>query len=1121
MSGRVKGILPGVVGYVGLWCCLAIAQEAAPPAETSSSTAAEVEPSISGPPAGTIREAKPSLWYMKDPKDGTLKPVMGWTPEELEELAQIKLGLKQRDHLPRFSLQSMSAFGVARGSYAELKVELRVLVRDDQGVRVPLRLNQALIRGGVEYQGSGEQFLVFEEGSDGYVSYIRGGAGEVHHLKLDVLAPLALVGNETRFKLTAPRATSCEVKLKVPIENAVARVSESVTLLPSSAVPEGGTELTVLGNGGDVELSWRKQDDPPAEMPTVLEAIGEVQARADGRTIQWEARISVKGYGSPMDRFRIRLPKGSEFVPTGTNSYTVSPVANESSPGTPAAPLVEVQLSKKTSGPEEIRLAARLAHEVGTSSEPVDLAGFEVVDAARQWGHIAVSVAGDWHVRCEASAHVRQVDAMPEWLRSEGLVAGFEYFRQPYSLMARVVPRQTRISVEPEHLLLVESNQVRLETKLKYTVRGAKVFRLSVELPQWQLEEVGPDNLVNLDGVEIDKKSGLLTIPLAQPSIGQMEVTIRASLPVDGRQGSLPLELPRPQAGLVGPAALVVLPADNVELTPNAESTQGLVRQQVEVAPEIKRPKWQQAPLFYRAEGSKAIFATDFRVRSQEISAAISSRAAVDRKTAEVEQKIAYTISYEPADRLVLDLPGELAAAGRVLVLLKDQALSLTDIDSQAGAESQGDRVRKSVGLPEPCIGACELTVRYSVELRAPSSSAVAVSRIPLVMPDAADITANTLFLAAADGIRLQHREGPWRLWEDTLSTAPRSEGLRLSTTQRADEVTFAIQFEDNRRAGSTVVSRAWVQTWLMGTSRQDRAVFRFASSESHIQVVLPAGVNPDEEVEIFLDGKPVAQHPTPFGRLVVPLTSSSGTSLHQLDLSYHCRAVRPGPGSVRLELPRLGENVWTRRMYWELVLPGNEHLLAAPPGLTPEIRWNWNGALWCRAPSLDQAALEDWVGAQPAAPLPTGANRYLFSSLGAAGQGEFRTATRSLVVLTLSGVALVAGLLLIYIPAMRHPAMLLAIVVALTGAALVHPGPSLLAAQAASLGVVLTLLAGLLQRTFHRKRAGAPAVERGSSMLFEKGSSQVPHRTLPADDRAAPDMVSTATHAPVSDSHA
>ena len=83
------------------------------------------------------------------------------------------------------------------------------------------------------------------------------------------------------------------------------------------------------------------------------------------------------------------------------------------------------------------------------------------------------------------------------------MVAAYEYANQPYSLTARLAPRKTRISVDPTYVLMVDRDVVRLEGKLKYAVRGAKIATLDVAMPGWELDEIGPDNLVVPDAVTL------------------------------------------------------------------------------------------------------------------------------------------------------------------------------------------------------------------------------------------------------------------------------------------------------------------------------------------------------------------------------------------------------------------------------------------------------------------------------------------------------------------------------------------------------------------------------------------------------------------------------------------
>ena len=43
-----------------------------------------------------------------------------------------------------------------------------------------------------------------------------------------------------------------------------------------------------------------------------------------------------------------------------------------------------------------------------------------------------------------------------------------------------------------------------LEATLRYTVRGAKISAVTLAMPDWQIDDVGPDNVVAVDGVPTD-----------------------------------------------------------------------------------------------------------------------------------------------------------------------------------------------------------------------------------------------------------------------------------------------------------------------------------------------------------------------------------------------------------------------------------------------------------------------------------------------------------------------------------------------------------------------------------------------------------------------------------------
>ncbi|MGA2259033.1 MAG: hypothetical protein ABSG53_30550, partial [Thermoguttaceae bacterium] len=340
--------------------CMPLAAQVVNPAQS-----AEKEPPASAESREAVprqvEEAHPSIYYLKD-KQGNLQAVPNFTLEDFEDYCKnLKNQPGQGDPRPRYSLQRMLATGsVNAAGQAELNIQFHILVREDQWTRIPLRLDQAVLCEAAVYQGPGEHFLNFEGDGVGYVAWVRGEAGQQHQITLKMLVPLAAMGQETRLRLLAPRATESKLKLKVPCVKAIARVSEGATLQTPGG-DDKETELTVVGLSGDFELSWHPPNASPGKA-AALEAFGNIAARLDGRGVETEATFTVRSYGEAFDRFRICLPPDTELVPGNASGYTLTAIDAGGAPSGPGRRrLVEVQLAKRTVGPVEVRLSTKRA----------------------------------------------------------------------------------------------------------------------------------------------------------------------------------------------------------------------------------------------------------------------------------------------------------------------------------------------------------------------------------------------------------------------------------------------------------------------------------------------------------------------------------------------------------------------------------------------------------------------------------------------------------------------------------------------------------------------------------------------------------------------------------------
>ena len=1102
-------------------------QEGARPATSRPNETGQATPANPPPAPPLPGEVGPELYLLRD-QQGRLQAVPGFSFEDFIELYRFKNQLASVDEWPRYVLSQSLMTGSLRGDAVALSLVLTIDLNDASWVRIPLGLTNSIVEGDATFDGPGDVLVEYVDSPNmdhgkadgrptadrsGYVLWLRGEPRKGHKVSIPLITPVSLVGGETQLKLEAPRASVAQLVVDVPSAGVVGRVSDGATLLEPDVSPtKTTTTFSVLGASGPVELAWRPAGNNLKIAPSVLEASGAIWARVDGHSVGYEAKLSVRSFGGQFDSFRVRLPMGAQMIANSQPGLSIVPAPGPPGEAATSGSEVEVKLDKKTTGPFELRLLADRPRAADNPDESVELAGFEVLGAARQSGAIGVQLVGNWHIVWGESRGVRQLDEIPESIKRDDLIAAFEYSSQPCSLAAKVVPRRTRVSVQPRYILTVGAREARLAVDLKYTIRGAKVRALTIAMPGWEIDAIGPPNVVNVDVAAIED-TAQFSIPLAQPSNGDLSlaITARRAIPLGAKpeaSQTLEFEFPRPIAEVVAPAIVAIQPEDNVELTPRSEALVGLGLRSTR--PAIALPVLQQDPFFYQTEGTSSKLVADFKVHAQAIVVAVDSRIDLDEQEVRVEERLRYDISFEPVERLMLRVPRAFIPE-KLEVTMDGIRLALVPVRDESDTDNR-DSMRMLAVLGGSRIGRCELVVSIRLpQEKLPAATSVSLN-VPLVMPADARTTQNRLVVRPEPGISVTARKGRWTIDDRGRGAGTSSEALWFTAGEVVDSVDLGVTLQDRSREASTVIERAWIQTWLSDYGRQDQAAFQLTTTDRRLRIGLPSGVNA-ASVQATLDGKTVFLEVDSQGSMVVALPASGVEQRRLLELNYHIAAREPA-GAMSLEPPVLLPAVWSRRTVWQLIVPGHEHLLISPANFTSESQWKWTGRYWQRTPALDEQDLRAWVGlpAAPASP-PTGVHCYVFSGMGETPRLEFRTARRATLVFSASLVVLVLGLGLMYLPALRHPALLLAGALGILSLGVVAPDLAMLVAQSAVLGTALVGIALLLARL---SAPAAREVQKDASELTTGPTEQaatdlyqhVPSAGLPASTATAPMMI-------------
>jgi hypothetical protein len=297
----------------------------------------------------------------------------------------------------------------------------------------------------------------------------------------------------------------------------------------------------------------------------------------------------------------------------------------------------------------------------------------------------------------------------------------------------------------------------------------------------------------------------------------------------------------------------------------------------------------------------------------------------------------------------------------------------------------------------------------------------------------------------------------------------------------------LSVRHGEPQAAEQTVVERAWIQTRFGPDGRFDRAVFALTSREKRLTVRLPQGINVLSAL-FRLDELPVTESGGSLGDRKIPLVKPGR---HVLEITYSMSLDHARRGVQTIEFPQLDPAVEVRETYWQLVLPRDEHLLGIPKEMENESTWSSHGFYWGRSPNLDQADLARWSGLKrKLTPLPAAGNIYLFSATRAQETVAVQVVGRTTLVMAASGLALAVGLVFVYMPLVRHPAVILVVSIGVLASAALDPDMALLGLQAAALGLMLTVLAVWLKRQTSLSHP-RPAVRSASSSIVGRGSSR------------------------------
>ena len=1023
---------------------------------------------------------------------------------------------------------------------AKLDASIEVVVRDGvDHVEVPLRLNEATLLKHRQTASGDVEFLPTDRGTGLKCRISKPGQ---HRIDLQLSVPVRKSGNSYRVLLSLPWSAQSSLRLVVP-GDAIAIRPDELADIEVETLPDARSALIVHGLDELLDLPWQVVNTQPEEKTAFqVETLLAADAGVDGVAI--EAVQTVTATGGRFDSLRVRAPRG--FSVLAVSSPTHESIQTSDLQTNP----VVISLQESTAGP--VRLRWLLSSEQRVDANLISINGFDVENAAREETLVGISAAEGFRLS-QLTPRPQQVQRISTSLfrkRVETLLDPQIEFQQAYRLAGKNSRVQFRIGrieasyrVSPAYELMFREASADLTARFEIIVYRGSLDQVALRWPglgtqEWeQIEVADLADRTHVAGISIGQPDGsvdaapkpngalmadTVQLQFVEPlnrTHGVVTIELHARRPVPLGEEPFLISIPIADSESMPVSRVTLLNANNVESTiaGAGETDIRFVSEETNIgSADVSNVPLNLVPRRLESASRELEFRATVTTHQQDVRSSSHAVLTLSEDQINVEQRLRYTVTYEELDRLRILVPGAVRPDEFQLVAADgNAAIPLTA--ELGGLEIDGVRQIR-VDLPEPKLGQFEVICTYSIPLdSAFATVGAAVADVSLLQP--AEIRGSTtrVEIRSPGNVGVQVSGEQWTQ-ELTLSDAPswvasgmlRNVSLKLEAAPERASQNFVVR----RSALRTRFQNAEAST---GAVTRTTGVYLIDGDISFLTVTLPIRTD-RSSLSVSWNG-----HVIETENLLISTTDSAESEVRiladdSLGRTQHVLAIEfdvedsfslGGLSELQTTAPRFAADVWLADTVWEVVLPVDQHLLVYPENYSPAFSWQRQGATWTRRPNDRGVSLGDWLLAAADADLKkspdsqlndpqlglltnaTYGNAYLFSAFGHQQELQFKAMSQPAIILAGAGLALALGLVLLRIPATRHVLTILFVGFALSFAGLWHLETVQLLLQPALFGLVLAIVASIIETRVKRQQRASLVTFSSPSDFLVPGSSR------------------------------
>ena len=997
-----------------------------------------------------------------------------------------------REDAPRWLVESVQVRGQVGEGFANLTIDLLIVVKGAGPVWAPIRLDgQSLTRA---REGPVDRGLRRVEKGQWQVKLA--GQGE-HRIRVDLRTPIMVAPIRKSFSFAIPEAASTGVDLGFSHGESDINIGENEVVAQQEPGDSKKSHLTAhLEPRSELAVSWTSDADPGTLSAPLLTAKGEIAIDIDAEQMRTRSSWAIRCVRGTTRSLEMRLDDNDEVTEFQLDEQSAE-ARIERVRGTG-------KLTIRLIDPLRVGAVKRLVMKtrrtlVNAGPRRISFSGFRLVNAREQTGFIGITESANLFVKPSTSQGLRRVDTdnLPADLRARPSTRlAFEFIDQPFLLDLGVESSPPLFKADMKTLFRIDADRARSETTIELDWVRGQLSELELGVAAGlKLLSVGPPEVVDSShlGKEIVSRgpkgpiddARLLRVRLTTLGRDSNKVTlVLAGLQRVSSHEKLNLGLFTPlQATSV--SASYTLVADR-GLALELEDDSGRIRRFTDPSVAANGPKsgwpWTTprdeqmlTPLLLMSDSHARFLPIRIVRHARTIAQDTVLSAQVSRRWVDLLVRTNFVVRHGVLDSLEVRVPAGIADRWELL----DKEL----VDrEELGRDPDGGR-RYRLSFARPVVDRATLRFRYRLPL-VPALDATSVREITIPEISFKDVPPGPtkVELSLAPEIVLKGTDKAWVRSSDDARVEPAGEGAVVSfeegdPSSKNLPFTFKAMALEPVPLPSFVVPRLLLKTVAGGDdSLRNNALYWVESHGPDFPFALPEG---SRWIGARVDGRLAEQvdyDPARVTyRLRFPGEVGSKPVLVELEYQLSEQVTRS-----KWPAPRLLDGGVVLQALWEVRLPLSKVLLGVPSGWSDENQWYWTGYMWKRRPWKNLAEINEWALGSGSANHTLddieGSNledsdRYLFSRSGPPDALFVWIVPRPWLVAICSGATLFIGFFVIFSrPRFRTTWSVIA-GIGLLAAVLAQSSVMFLVLESAVIGAVLTLLGLLIEVLVARSR--------------------------------------------------